>query len=142
MKKTLLLALVLIVSACSKSDDTSSEDSSTIFGEWELYSIAEDGYDELEGEEKFPTIEFISPDAFRQLWYDNDDDTVTDIIGTFTLTGDILTLTETFLNGESVSRSPDLYVDVEISKNTMTWGERYDDGYVSGYATYHFRRIN
>lgn len=66
---------------------------------------------------------------------------VYDLIGTFTLAGNILTLTDTYLNGESVSSSPDLFVDIEITKNTMKWGERYDDGYDSGYATYHFRKV-
>jgi hypothetical protein len=139
MKKIAIIALLLIVSACSKSEDSTSGNS--IFGKWELYSITEDGYDEFDGtEEYFPTIEFIPTDTYRLLGYDNDG-TVSDIIGTFTLAGDILTLTETYFNGESVSRSPDLYVDIEITKNTMKWGERYDDGYDSGYATYHFRKV-
>ena len=141
MKRLILLAIVLIVGACSKTDE-SSDNSTSIFGKWELYSIAEDGYDEIDGYETLPTFEFISPNTYRWVDYPyHDEGGIRDYVGTFTLTGNILTLNITSKNGEPYSKSPDVYVDVEITKNTMTWGDRYDDGYDSGYLTYHFRRI-
>jgi hypothetical protein len=142
MKRIFLLAIVLIVSACSNSDD-SSDDSITIFGEWELYSISEDGYDDIDGYEILPTIEFISPNTLRMLEHPyHGEGGIRDYIGTFSLTGDILTQNFNTLNGEPYSTSPDVYVDVIITKNTLVWGYRYDDGSDSGYITYSLRRMN
>ena len=144
MRKILILAIVLIVSACSKSDD-SSGNSTSIFGKWELYSIAEDGYDEIDGLVALPTFEFIAPDTYREIDYPyegDDDGSFDDYIGTFTLVGDILTLKTTYLNGNPFSVSPDVFIDVVISKNTLEWGDRYDDGYDSGYLKYRLRRVN
>ncbi|MBK5208748.1 MAG: hypothetical protein JJE44_04490 [Flavobacteriaceae bacterium] len=143
MKRIFLIALALIVSACSKSDD-SSDNSATIFGKWELYSATEGGYDEFDGYVgRLPTSEFISPSTFRLSGY-SEDNSVTpsyNEIGNFTLVGDILTLNTTSKNGESYSDLM-IYTEVAITDNSLNFSETYDDGYDSGYITYHLRRID
>ena len=140
MKKLIILLAVVLI-GCSNNDD-SNMDLNSILGKWELYSYTEDGYDEFEGfEGQFPTVEFIAPNTYRQLSFERDGSVSADYVGTFTLEGDILTINETSLNGNAINFDPLVFVDVVISGTRMTWGERYDDGYESGYATLHFRKL-
>lgn len=125
MKKILLMAFVLIISACSKSDDSSSENSSSIYGKWELISLMQDGEDRMDSSDIIlhDIIEFKNPNTFQwsavNLDFPNDESMIEENRGAFVLYGNLLKLNVTTTDGDPNHWTID-FIDVIVDNNTLT----------------------
>ena len=145
MKKIAIIILGLLVSTCSKSDDSSIDESSQIFGKWEMYSyVYDDGLDYFDDDESnifLHQIEFISPDTYLMKYPSEDDSYTSEEIGNFSIAGSILTLNSEFLDGLEYENST-IYTEFEVQNDVLEYKENISRFGMYEYGRAYYKKIN